>query len=295
VKIVPGILSAEPVLLAPERARRPHAFSGAVADRTDVACPFCPGNEDLTPPSSVEVRKNGAWTARAFPNKYPASQWHEVIVDGPDHNATFDRLNDPRAVLRLYANRYGALMAGGASYVCLFKNHGAMAGASIAHPHSQALGVPFLPPRIRREAQTFRAAASCPLCAAISPHQSRGLVIAETASFVWLAPESSTMAHEQWLVPRRHQHEISALNDEEVHDLAVLLGRSSVRMSEISSSFNWLFMNFPQEPAGHFYVDLFPRRTSVAGFELATGTFIEVIEPLETARAFREGFPGHDR
>ena len=46
-------------------------------------------------------------------------------------------------------------------------------------------------------------------------------------------------------------------------------------------------MNFPRADA-HFYVDLFPRMTAIAGFELNTGTFVEIMDPAAAARRLRE-------
>ena len=96
------------------------------------------------------------------------------------------------------------------------------------------------------------------------------------------------MANEQWLVPKRHQHEMATLRDAEIADLASLLQACASAMRELAPSYNWLFLNFPRTERAHFYVEAFPRRTTIAGFELATGTFIEVIEPADTARTIRK-------
>jgi len=53
-------------------------------------------------------------------------------------------------------------------------------------------------------------------------------------------------------------------------------------------SYNWIFMNFPRNPAAHFYVSVFPRVSGIAGFELETGSYIQVVDPAETARMLRE-------
>jgi UDPglucose--hexose-1-phosphate uridylyltransferase len=58
-------------------------------------------------------------------------------------------------------------------------------------------------------------------------------------------------------------------------------------MRSVSDAFNWAFVNFPNEERGHWYVEIFPRMTAVAGFELGTGTFINTVDPAEAARTFR--------
>jgi UDPglucose--hexose-1-phosphate uridylyltransferase len=285
VKIARHLITGDPILVAPERASRPHAFG---PDDAAEVCPFCAGNESLTPPETARVEREGSWLARAFPNKYPAAEAHEVIVESPEHEATFDRVVDATAIVDLYVDRYLA-MAAKSDCVCLFKNHGPTAGASLPHLHSQIVGVPFTPPRIAREAAAFANAENCPLCDAIGTHRSEGLLLDENDWFAWLAPSASRMANEQWIVPKRHQHEIGTLRDAEIAGLAEMLQSCAEAMHRLAPSYNWLFLNFPRVRAAHFYVEAFPRRTTIAGFELATGTFIEVIEPAETARTIREG------
>jgi UDPglucose--hexose-1-phosphate uridylyltransferase len=271
-------ITSEPVVFAPQRADRPHAF---IDERTGTAhCPFCPGNERDTPPELARLgARDEPWRARVFPNKYPPLEGAEVIVESPDHDATFDRIEHAREVVRLYADRYHA--HGDAAYVSLFRNHGTRAGASIPHLHSQLVPASFLPPRVEKEVAGFRAATHCPLCAM------REHVIDETPHFTWLAPEASSMPYQQWLVPKRHVSAFTDLHDEELDGLASLLQASSRAMLAIADAYNWAFMSFPREPAAHFYVDLFPRMTVLAGFELGTGTFVEIIDPATAATRLR--------
>ena len=68
------------VIFAPSRARRPHEFRGACLKSTPEAagkaCPFCPGNEKLTPPEIIRVPtwglpKSADWRVRVIPNMFP--------------------------------------------------------------------------------------------------------------------------------------------------------------------------------------------------------------------------------
>jgi UDPglucose--hexose-1-phosphate uridylyltransferase len=257
-------ITGDPVILAPDREQRPDVYEGA-------PCPFCPGAESQTP---AEIARDGdPWRVRVFANKYPATAHHEVIVESPDHDATFDRLapdHAARAVEMMFA-RYRALRAA-APYVCLFKNHGRAAGASIPHLHSQIVGTPFIPLRIAREGVAF--ATRCRLCA-METHP----LIAETTHYRWIAPLGATFAYQQWIVPRAHGNEM-----DEPRELAALLQDSARAMLSVADAFNWAFINFPHQERGHWYVELFPRTAVVAGFELGTGTFISTIDPADTAR-----------
>jgi len=248
-------ITGDAVIVAPGRAARPNAFREA-EDR----CPFCPGNESDTPP---EIWRDGhPWQIRIFPNKYPATEHHELIVEGSDHARSFDQLAPDVAsrVVDAYIDRYQNL-ARSSKYVCVFKNHGLLAGATIPHPHSQILGVPFIPARIAKEAEAFMS--RCPLC------ELRDEKIDTTQNYLWIAPRGSMMAHEQWIVPVRHTNEMR-----EPLELASILQRAACALLTKSDSFNWMFINFPQQPSAHWYVQLFPRLTMHAGFELGTGSAI---------------------
>ena len=232
-------ITGDPVIVAPSRAGRPNLYM-----RDDV-CPFCPGNEAMTPPEIVRIGE--PWRVRAFPNKYPATPQHEIVVDTADHDGAID----PEAV-RIYVERYRAIDA---AHVTIFKNHGPMAGASIPHPHSQIIGTPFVPPRVEREAAAF--VSRCPLCA----NEER--VVRESEHYRVLAPRGAMFAQEQWIVPKVHAPEIVV-----PYELGELLRTMH------ASSFNWIFMNFPRESRAHWYVQMFPRSAPHAGFELASGSAI---------------------
>ena len=182
--------------------------------------------------------------------------------------------------------RYRANAA--AAYTAMFKNEGPRAGSSIAHVHSQIVPLPFLPPRVERERNAFLASAECPLCAALEDHQRDQLVIRETSSWVWLVPSASPMPYQSWIVPKRHACEIAVTSGDDAIELAQLLQSASAAMRNIGDSYNWMFMNFPRAPAAHWYIELFPRVTAIAGLELGTGTFVEIIDPAAAVRRLRD-------
>lgn len=261
-------ITGDPILVAPDRASRPNVYGQGI-DR----CPFCPGHEADTPP---EIWRDGdPWSIRVFPNKYPAAAEHEVIVESSDHAAAFHRLAPAHAarVVTSYITRYYSAMQRSAS-VCIFKNHGPLAGASIPHMHSQILGTPFVPPRIARESAAFAAAAQCPLCTAGDEP-----LIASTEHYRWIAPRGAAMACESWILPARHEPEFRAENG-----LAALLQRATRAMLSLADSFNWIFLNFPRQPAAHWYVQLFPRLSMHAGFEFGSGSAINTMDAEAAAR-----------
>jgi UDPglucose--hexose-1-phosphate uridylyltransferase len=271
-------ITGEPVLFAPERAARPHAFASGA---NEGECPFCPGREHDTPPELV--RLGDPWQARLFPNKYPPAPGSEVVVESPLHDATFADLDHAADVVRIYLDRYRHHRGGGAPYVAIFKNEGARAGSSIAHLHSQIVPVAVVPPRIEREIEGFARAVRCPLCPPLNGH-----LIEENEHFSWIAPYGSAFPYQQWLVPKKHVQEAFDFN---AVALAPLLRRATRAMLRVADAYNWAFVTFPGHRSAHAYIDLFPRMTSIAGFELGTGMFVEIIDPAATAQAFRRDDP----
>jgi len=263
-------LTGELIVFAPGRAARRSAFG----DPSDERCPFCPGHESDTPLELLRVGE--PWRVRVFPNKYPPVDGAEVLVESPGH-VGFEEIEHAEDVVHAYVDRYRAHAS--SAYVSVFKNEGSRAGASIAHVHSQIVPLPFLPPRIERELRGF--AERCPLC------EPAGFVIRETETLRWLAPEASSFAYQQWIVPRRHVSELSGLGASELQDLAAVL-REAARAMRPLGAYNWMFMNFPRRAEGHCYIDVVPRLAALAGFELGTGTFVEIIDPAAAAKRLRE-------
>lgn len=76
--ITPELFTKEWVIIATERAKRPEDLAThhppAVLAPFVATCPFCPGNEDKTPPEVLRVPVDPIepWTVRVVPNKFAA-------------------------------------------------------------------------------------------------------------------------------------------------------------------------------------------------------------------------------
>jgi UDPglucose--hexose-1-phosphate uridylyltransferase len=183
------------VTLVADRAKRPTDFAPRqlqVESDPSRPCPFCPGNEEATPPALEQVDSEGRWTLRVVPNLYPAfdgigaltvrnlgpvhtmadaSGIHEVFVITPDHTARVGTFTDEviRDVMTALKRRFEEhARTPNVRYTQAFINHGREAGASLSHPHGQILGLPFVPGEILDEERAFdRFKGGCILCATI--------------------------------------------------------------------------------------------------------------------------------
>ncbi len=178
------------VIISTERRKRPSDFRVEPHQVVrDDYCPFCNGHEDLTPPEVFAIRSNGGpangpgWDLRVVPNKFPALQVeggldregegmfdrmngigaHEVIIETPSHDQTLASMSEGQIerVLEAFRARVLDLKRDRRfRYILIFKNHGAPAGATLEHSHSQLIALPIVPDfgprRDRRGAASLR-------------------------------------------------------------------------------------------------------------------------------------------
>ena len=167
------------VVIAPERAERPSAFLRPAPETDGGVCPFCPGNEAMTPPEVLSRREKGEWSLRVVPNRYPALRTeiqlvreglglfdsmagvgaHEVVIETRDHRKTLadQSVDQIESVLRAWQERMADLSRDGRlKSLIAFKNQGVSAGATVSHAHSQLIALPFVPDTLETELQAAR-------------------------------------------------------------------------------------------------------------------------------------------
>ena len=93
--------------------------------------------------------------------------------------------------------------------VILFRNHGPSAGASLLHPHAQAIALATVPPRLaalnewgKRHHGENGICAMCEELQIETRHRER--IIEETDRFIALVPFAAEHPFEIWIVPLDH-------------------------------------------------------------------------------------------
>ena len=317
------------VIISTERRKRPNDFRVEHVTPLGAAdCPFCPGREDLTPPEVLAYRRNGTapnspgWDLRVVPNKFPALKVeggleregegmfdrmngvgaHEVIIETPDHGKTLPTMSEAEIERVLWAFRERILDLKNDRrfrYILIFKNHGAAAGATLEHSHSQLIALPIVPDFVREEIegarQHFMAKERCVYCDIIKQELAAGRrVILETADIVALAPYAPRFPFETWVLPRRHATRFEEAPRQEYEALARVLKSVLMRMDRALEHppYNLIIHSAPftAEPMEyyHWHVELIPKLTKVAGFEWGTGFYINPTSPEEAARVLRD-------
>jgi UDPglucose--hexose-1-phosphate uridylyltransferase len=310
------------VTVAVERAARPGDLISRqlpVEADPERACPFCPGNEESTPPALETYGPNGGWMVRVVPNLFPAfegndplrvqnlgpvftqadaSGVHEVLVFSPDHHGSWADLDDKQAGLAMAAIRdrmEAHARRSTVRYTQAIVNAGREAGASLDHPHGQLLGIPFVPGEIAEEEAGFRRfEGSCLLCTMAEAEVRAGhRVVVDDPNVLVVCPFWSGAPYELLVLPRHHEVHLENTAPADV----VAVGRAVrdslqlLRKRVGDVAYNLVFHTAPHHHEGpfHWHVHIVPRLTSLAGFEQGTGVLINIVAPELAARHLTEG------
>ena len=332
-------LSKRWVIIASERSRRPSDFQLPADPPSDARfCPFCPGHEEKTPPEIRALRPDGSapntpgWEARVIPNKYPALSIegeperrglglydrmrgigaHEVVIETPEHAVTFSAMDRGHLenVLLLHQERLRDLYRDARmKYVLVFKNHGAAAGATLDHPHTQIIGTPVTPRAIAVELESarqhFHLKERCIFCDLLAQElDSRERLVSLNEHYAVIAPYASRFPFEMTILPRRHGHSFSDEPRSSLTALATTLKDLMKRLESVlrDPPYNFVLHTAPNTETvvrranywntlpqdWHWHIELLPRLTRVAGFEWGSGFYINPTAPEEAAQFLRD-------
>ncbi|MCB2188294.1 MAG: galactose-1-phosphate uridylyltransferase [Deltaproteobacteria bacterium] len=318
------VTTGEWVIYSGARAKRPSDLQGECGwprqlPPHDEGCPFCPGHEEELGEVLLELPgKNPAgWLTRVVANKFPALSpqgstqrrreglhlamdgygRHEVIIESPRHDLDLADM-DPagvEAVVQTYQERYLAHgKAGQPMMTIIFRNHGARAGTSLIHPHSQLVTTPVVPTMIRlREAEAQRywdRLGACMYCHILEEELAgRRRLLHESSSLAAFVPYAARVPLEMWVMPKRHTADFGEATAEELRELAAmlrdLLRRLSTTMDDPDYNLviNTAARHRAGEPHLHWYVEVRPRLTTAAGFEIGSGVNINPSLPEDDA------------
>jgi UDPglucose--hexose-1-phosphate uridylyltransferase len=220
-------------------------------------CPFCPGNEALTPPEIVAYRKDGSppdtpgWSVRVIPEADPYFRIErplvregvglydrlsprgatELILESPAHEDTAARLGEARweEVLWMYGERIRDLKRDVNIRDLLITRRHRAPGARISHPYSRLTAIPIIFDEVRRKLRECREyyeyKRRCVYCDIIRQEiAAEERLIRQTERFVVLSPYAPQSPSEVWIVPRQHHCAFEeGLSGEAASELAALL------------------------------------------------------------------------
>jgi UDPglucose--hexose-1-phosphate uridylyltransferase len=265
------------VLIARKRKFRPKYFVRKDKKITGK-CPFCPGNEDKTPPETDRVEKNGEWAFRSFPNKYPFApreENHEVIVETRAHNKRLSNFK-PGEILELY-HFYQRRVNKMKNFTYLFKNEGANAGASIPHAHSQLVTLPRKPKLagVEKRALNFKEILK----------KEKRMVVKEDKQSVSYCPRASKHPLEAWIVSKRGT---SALGNLTVKEMKSVSQKLLLIMKKLDGKLKNPAFNIYHHDTPNYHLHAVPRITTLAGMELGLNVYVNPVPPEEAVRFYKK-------
>jgi UDPglucose--hexose-1-phosphate uridylyltransferase len=318
-------LTGRGVIIAPERAPRPKQLGADVKIESVQAYPFCPGNENLTPPELWADRPGDSppdqpgWSVRVVPNKYPTVSFgktperqtrdraagigvHEVIIESATHVANLAALDQFQFARVVYAYRQRLRAARENTrwrFTLLFKNHGERAGATFEHTHAQLIALPFVPVDMEVElasaGQYYQRNAHCYFCALLRREMhARARMVIDNAEFLALCPSAPRFAFETWILPRIHTPAFEDTDDVSLTAFAGIAWKVIAALDRLETNppFNYFIQSLSLDERErehyHWQFRLLPQFSRAAGFEWGSGLHINPVAPEDAARRLRD-------
>lgn len=230
------------VIVSTERAKRPDQFGSGFGPKEEAPsgekCPFCEGNEAMTPPEIYSLRTPGSrpngpgWQVRVVPSISPllkiegsfdrrghgmydimnARGAHEIIIETPHHHKEDEMSRDDiiRSV-NVILDRVSDLEKDQSiKYALVFKNYGEAAGGGhIKHARLQIIGTPVNLMRVKEELAGAKAyydyKQRCVFCDIIKEElKTNKRIIADSKNFIAISPFASRFPFETWIIPKAH-------------------------------------------------------------------------------------------
>ena len=312
-------VSGDWVIISSGRSKRPDSFIKNKNLHEETPVNLCPFEDPKS--HGNEIVKNYSSGIKVVNNKFPiisgsvcnsekrvgpylvkdSAGYHEVVIF-KDHKKSIAELDSENVfqIVSTYHDRYNNLKYKEcANYILIIHNHGREAGASVSHPHSQILAIPFVPADIGRSlsgAAIYKTERKrCVHCDTIEwelKEQKR--IIYENDNFVAMVPYVPRFSYEVRIFPKKHQSFFEEINTSELKGLAEALRISLVKIFHGLNNppYNF-FIHTPPTDAEHDYnfyhwhLEINPRIAVWGGFELGTGSEVIDTDPDEAAEYLR--------
>ncbi|NWF94408.1 MAG: galactose-1-phosphate uridylyltransferase [Syntrophaceae bacterium] len=284
-------------------------------------CPFCPGNEAMTPKETFSLRgEGGGWSVRVVPNKFPffhiegdfdrrpegmydvmeAIGAHEIAVESPDHHQNLATLEPSQIQKILFAYRERLIdleRDRRFQQFLILKNY---PGIFNRHPHSHIMAMPVIPRRIDEEIwgvlDYYQRKERCIFCDIIKEETSvKRRVVLETSHFLTFSPFASRYPFETWIIPKVHSSDFHSIQEEEMEDLSIVMQSLFLRYYKLLSDppYSLTFHTSPVQsrfhrPEYHWHIEIRLRIGLREGFEWGTGFFVNPTPPEAAALYLRE-------
>ena len=285
---------------------------------SELSCPFCRGHEMKTPDPvyTVYPKQEEIWQVRIVPNKYPiisethenelpkenalfyassSKGFHDVVIEHPNHYFNFyhSEVEDFFYIFKSVIMRLKDLSKNkDMLYSLHFKNFGPEAGASLYHSHSQIITTPFIPTQMFDEingaVEYYTENGRCVYCDIIKEEKLLNeRVICENDNFIAISPFASKSPYQIYIMPKNHSDSIINTSSENILDFSRILKNVFDRLYKLLGEVGFNYVLHTISPvlcnkyklSNHWFLDIMPKMSKLAGYELGSGVFINSITP----------------
>ena len=284
-------------------------------------CPLCPSS-----PTNASEIPSPTYDVVVFENRFPSfagvgpaaevdglfttvsgTGRCEVVCFTADHHATFSQLTPERVgtVIQAWVDRTAAMSAQpGLEQVFCFENRGAEIGVTLAHPHGQIYGYPFITPHTQamlRQVASYQAQTGSNLFGDLVAGElaDGSRVVAQNDHWVAFVPFAGRWPVEVQLFPRARVADLTELSDEQKLALAPIYLEVLRRMEGVFDDTLPAITAWHQAPVRTgrddfwLHLQIFTIRRAagklkyLAGSESAMGAFVNDIPPEVAAERLR--------
>lgn len=320
------LVSGDWIVIAPGRAKRPHRLIKKPEKRVitpKFICPFENPQKSGHEKSILIYGNNKDWQLQIVKNKYPAFVHKEnkcaiVVKSGPysvtetighhdivitrSHTKNFQMLSSEEAnqVFEAFRGRYLMLLDDKCiDYISIFHNWGPKAGASVYHPHYQIIAIPVVPSDVKHSltgsSEFFKKHAKCVHCLMIDNEiKNKKRILYENNRVVAFAPFVSKEPFEIRVFPKKHLPYFENTSDIDLKNVVKALQRVLMQLKKNlrDPDYNFFLHTAPVKDKEkyshyHWHVEVRPKITIRAGFELGTGMDMNVVDPDDAAKFLR--------
>jgi len=301
------IVSGDWIVISPKRAKK-HLQNLGKEKRIKAPTNGCP----------FEIEKSVA----VIPNKYPVFihknicakkikkgpyltiegiGYHDLVISR-DHYKNFAHLDKKTAnlVFQAFRDRYLTLIKDHClAYISIFHNWGPKAGATIYHPHYQIISLPVVPPDVEHSLNGsisyFKKNKKCVHCGMIEYEiKEKKRIIYENQGAIVFAPFVSREPFELRIFPKKHLPYFENTSDDDFMWIVEALQQSLLKIEKKlkDPDYNFFIHTAPildknKHKNYHWHIEIQPKISISAGFELGTGIEITVVDPDEAAKILR--------
>lgn len=309
------LVSEDWVVIATGRAKKPGAFKKETrfdqkfSKQGQRNCPFCKINKQETPvivipnkfPAFLPYPKLNIRSEGKLYKRMNAVGFHELVItcDHKKQLAQFS-IEQVKEVFDVYQERYLDLMKKPfVDYISIFHNHGAEAGASQPHPHSQIITTPLIDIDLRKallnSKKYFKKIKKCVYCRMNDwEKKEKKRIVFENKDFLVICPFASKSAFQMIVSPKKHLSNFELVTEKEKWQLAEAFREALRKLYKAldDPAYNFYLHTAPCDGKKysdyHWHWTILPKTSTWAGFEIGTRMEISTIAPEKAAEYLKK-------